>query len=55
MRKCERLALGDFRGGRVCPKKSIREVIRYDLILLDVIKGKAQDRVLLKGGIRVER
>ena len=53
VRRCESLDLGVFRRGRGRPKKSMREVIRNDLTLLDLVEGMARDRVLWRGRTRV--
>ena len=52
--KCEFLDLGDFHRGRGRPKKSWKEVIRYDLFLLDFPEVMAMDRVHWRQSIRVD-
>lgn len=44
VRRCEGLALGNYRRGRGRPKKSWNEVIRPDLDLLNLTESMAHDK-----------
>ncbi|XP_009767208.2 uncharacterized protein [Nicotiana sylvestris] len=54
VRRCERLALGGLKGGKIRPQKYWGEVIRQDLALLQFIEDMSLDRKVWRSRIRVE-
>ena len=54
VRRCERLALDDFRRRRGRPKKYWREVIRHDMEQLQLTEEMTLDRKVWRSRIRVE-
>ncbi|KAF3631432.1 Cytochrome [Capsicum annuum] len=54
VRRCETLAMDDFRQGRDRPKKYWKEVIRHDMEQLQLTEDMALDRKVWRMRIRVE-
>jgi len=53
VRRCESIDLPDGKRGRGRPKKSLDEVIREDLKVVDLTEDLAQDRRLWRNRIRI--
>ena len=53
LRRCERINIPEGRRGRGRPKKSLDEVIREDLKVVDLTEDLAQNRKLWRDRIKI--